>query len=280
MSIINAPMMSLLGSLFNGLGKISDKKKNPKAKQPTVNTTLDPCNQHRAVVICPKSIRTAEAYIKRDAAVARLKLSKYLYSLAKQADPFSEQTLIHLKAYLPLKFIKEIIAFLPKEIQALPKEEQVKFICLVLALIHSESCFKPKLKSERDGAYGLLQVKSDAANEVGVKVSDPEELYNVRKNIVAGQKYFLKLKCFYLNYYKEQGYPLDRIDSLTFAILAYNQGPKKASKTIGKWVAANAEQPITQDYAALKNTYVRKAYAKSILYEKLYSQEIGTLLGD
>lgn len=75
---------------------------------------------------------------------------------------------------------------------------------LVAAMVHTESDFRPALVSNKS-AQGLMQIVPSTARLLGI--SDP---FDPEQNIAAGTKYFR--------------YLLDRFDSETMALAAYNAG--------------------------------------------------------
>ncbi|HEU4888143.1 MAG TPA: lytic transglycosylase domain-containing protein [Thermoanaerobaculia bacterium] len=75
---------------------------------------------------------------------------------------------------------------------------------LVAAMVHTESDFRHKLVS-RKSAQGLMQIVPSTARILGIR--DP---FDPQQNIAAGTKYFR--------------YLLDRFDSETMALAAYNAG--------------------------------------------------------
>jgi soluble lytic murein transglycosylase-like protein len=75
---------------------------------------------------------------------------------------------------------------------------------LVAAMVHTESDFRPSLVSHKS-AQGLMQIVPDTARLLGIaNPFDPEQ------NIAAGTRYFR--------------YLLNRFDSETMALAAYNAG--------------------------------------------------------
>jgi soluble lytic murein transglycosylase-like protein len=75
---------------------------------------------------------------------------------------------------------------------------------LVAAMVHTESDFRPTLVSHKS-AQGLMQIVPSTARLLGI--ADP---FDPEQNIAAGTKYFR--------------YLLDRFDSETMALAAYNAG--------------------------------------------------------
>lgn len=75
---------------------------------------------------------------------------------------------------------------------------------LVAAMVHTESDFRHKLVSQKS-AQGLMQIVPSTARILGIR--DP---FDPQQNIAAGTKYFR--------------YLLDRFDSETMALAAYNAG--------------------------------------------------------
>lgn len=76
---------------------------------------------------------------------------------------------------------------------------------LIAAMVHTESDFRAGLISHKS-AQGLMQIVPGTARVLGI--SDP---FDPQQNIAAGTKYFR--------------YLLDRFDSETMALAAYNAGP-------------------------------------------------------
>lgn len=96
---------------------------------------------------------------------------------------------------------------------------------LVMAVVHSESSFNPKARSNA-GAYGLMQLIPRYGALEGYeylykrkKIIKAEELYNPEKNIEYGTAYLKRLQTTYFNNIK------DEKKRKYMVIAAYNWGP-------------------------------------------------------
>jgi len=100
-----------------------------------------------------------------------------------------------------------------KTVKKVAKKNQVD-PALVRALIHAESAFKPKIKSNK-GAMGLMQLMPATAKELGVK-----DALNPEQNIQGGVKYLAQL----LRQFN---------GDIRLATAAYNAGPGAVKKYNG-----------------------------------------------
>lgn len=85
---------------------------------------------------------------------------------------------------------------------------------LIASVIKQESGFDPNVQSSK-GAVGLMQLTEETAKAMGV-----EDRTDPKQNILGGSKYLKKM--------------MDRYDSLTIALSAYNAGPGAVDKYGGK----------------------------------------------
>jgi membrane-bound lytic murein transglycosylase C len=123
---------------------------------------------------------------------------------------------------------------------------------LILAVIHTESCFNPLAKSEC-GALGLMQlIPRYGAREAyrfifhQDKVLPPAYLHNPENNIELGSAYLHLLKN---NYFREVG---DAFKKRCLVVCAYNWGPTAIKKRIMQRYAIEAMSRETL-YAMLRN---------------------------
>ena len=193
-------------------------------------------------------------------------LLRYLLGIRERRVIPENQVELKKYLFLPKKYLKRVVKSLPAEIRSLPIEDQKEIVAVLMAILHTESCYDRVCKSNRD-AYGIMQVKLDAAQEVYPEVRKPEELYNYRINIRAGTRYFAKLMNFYYDHYD-----VSSVDPLTFAVVAYNKGPKGAAGELLNYSNRNEVAASIQ--------YAKKVFPKAYLYLNLYDTEITEALAE
>lgn len=154
---------------------------------------------------------------------------------------------------------------------------------LVMAIMHSESAFRPKAKSFVP-AYGLMQVvPSTAGHDVNKQIRNinkpmtPDELYQAPINVETGTAYLHILNHKYLKYIKNDE------SRLYCTIAAYNTGAgnvakafnanhstniKKASKVINQMTPKQVYDKLMKDlpYGETKN-YLKKVNGRIALYK-------------
>jgi len=105
-----------------------------------------------------------------------------------------------------------------KKLLAISNDYQIDPL-LILAVIRHESRGNPNAKGsymsgKASGAFGLMQIKYEAATEVarsvGVEINSPNDLFIPEKNLMVGTAYLLRLIAKYKN--------------LKHALIAYNVG--------------------------------------------------------
>lgn len=115
---------------------------------------------------------------------------------------------------LPPRDRKRLASFIHRESRRYAVEW-----CLLVAIVETESNFKPGAVSKR-GALGLMQLRPSTAAEVagaiGVPYGGPVELHDIEVNIRLGTAYLHMLR--------------RRFGSLDLALQAYNIGPTRLSR--------------------------------------------------
>lgn len=142
-------------------------------------------------------------------------------------------------------------------------------LALVLAVIHTESRFRPDAVSPR-GAVGLMQIMPDTgrwmAERIGREGYTEDKLYEREWNLAIGISY--------IQYLRRQ-FP----GSVTTALAAYNAGPSKVQSWIraGEWDGSYA-QVEDIPYGETKN-YIKKVMQSYEKYRKIYDSDIGASAG-
>lgn len=106
---------------------------------------------------------------------------------------------------------------------------------IILAITRAESNFNPKAVSPK-GATGLMQVLPSTAKEMGL------DAHNIVENVIAGTKYFLKVRAMFNGYTK-------------LGLAAYNAGP------------GNVKNMSIPNFEETRN-YVDKVYKYYRQYQK------------
>lgn len=91
-------------------------------------------------------------------------------------------------------------------IEDVSKAERINPV-IVKAMVHAESSFQISATSKK-GAFGLMQLMSETAKELGVDRANPVE------NLIGGIRYFKQMRTKFMGY-------------TTLALAAYNAGPKR-----------------------------------------------------
>ncbi len=91
-------------------------------------------------------------------------------------------------------------------IEDVSKAERINPV-IVKAMVHAESSFQIAATSKK-GAFGLMQLMSETAKELGVDRANPVE------NLIGGIRYFKQMRTKFMGY-------------TTLALAAYNAGPKR-----------------------------------------------------
>jgi len=197
-------------------------------------------------------------------------LVRRLASLAQVAAGCNE--IKHLKAYLPIdayfldpqtnirkSYLKIVVDNLPRPIKQLSLDQQIRFVCMALALIHQESKFNPSLQSQK-GAKGAMQLMAVTIEEMrklyGPLLGRIANIWHPSTNIKIG----LTFLC-HLMLGSAKG-PAGRVydeNRMKFAFIAYNRGENGA-----KGLTTTAYQIEVED--------------KYQLYFKIYAQQIRAAL--
>ena len=124
---------------------------------------------------------------------------------------------------------------------------------LVAAMVHTESDFRHTLVSQKS-AQGLMQIVPSTARKLGIR--DP---FDPQQNIAAGTRYFR--------------YLLDRFDSETMALAAYNAGEGNVARFGGI-----PPFPETRDYIVKVNRrtdrYRRRVHNMYLATMRVQSDEV------
>lgn len=215
----------------------------------------------RSSCYCPKGVNPAGSELKIIAASYGFSLLNYLAEVAGGAIAIDVENETLLKAFLPLKYLDLYVEQLPPEVKAMPVEQQAGYILFALAISHKESCFDRKCVSQR-GAYGVMQVKVEAAREVGIKVEDGRKLLHPPSGIRAGMRYLYRVMYFYYGYYHVN----ESISPEIYALAAYNKGPSGGARFVNKY----ADDGTVVE----KNDYTKNVYTKWQLYDRLYYDDV------
>lgn len=132
---------------------------------------------------------------------------------------------------------------------------------LILSIIKEESHFNPKIKSPA-GASGLMQLMPATAKEVGanygIKLDNPDLLFNPEINIKLGNMYYAQLRKSLLN-------------RDVLAVLAYNGGIGSVSNWKENLNYTDVDDFVEQiPYPETKN-YLKKVYRSYWNYVRIYS---------
>jgi hypothetical protein len=219
----------------------------------------------RSSCYCPKGVNPAGSELKKIAASYGFSTIDYLSEVANGTIAIDAENETLLKSFLPLKYLDYYIEKLPSEVKAMPPDRRAEFILLALALSHKESCFDRKCVSKR-GAYGVMQVKVEAAHEVGLKVEDGRKLLHPPSGIQAGMRYLYRMMYFYYDYYHVNV----SISPEIYALAAYNKGPSGGARFVNKY----ADDGTVIE----KNDYTKNVYVKWQLYDQLYYDDILVIL--